>query len=90
MRIDAALSAAEDWRTIVALHANLGRQPIADMWLRPGRVAGYEFLPLDSIAAITEEAKAMRNCLNTYGQNLAHNRSRVLTRMRIISLSWKL
>lgn len=77
MRIDAARSAAEDWRTIVALHANLGRQPIADMWLRPGRVAGYEFLPLDSIAAITEEAKAMRNCLNTYGQNLAHNRSRV-------------
>ena len=77
MRIDAARSAAEDWRTVIALHANLGRQPIADMWLRPGRMAGYEFVPLDSIAAITDEAKAMRNCLKTYGQNLMHNRSRV-------------
>lgn len=77
MRIDAALSAANDWRTIVSLHANLGRLPIADMWLRAGRVADYEFVPLDSIAAITAEAKAMRNCLNSYGQNLAHNRSRI-------------
>lgn len=76
-RIDAACSAAEDWRTVIALHVNLGRQPIADMWLRPGRMAGYEFVPLDSIAAITDEAKTMRNCLQTYGQNLMHNRSRV-------------
>ncbi|WP_445217681.1 hypothetical protein ACKWRH_37725 [Bradyrhizobium sp. Pa8] len=77
MRIDAVRSAAEDWRAVVALHINLGRLPIADMWLRPGRMAGYEFVPLDSIAAITDEAKVMRNCLNTYGQNLMHNRSRV-------------
>lgn len=77
MRIDAARSAADDWRTVVALHVNLGRLPIADMWLRSGLMAGYEFMPLDSIAAITAEAKAMRNCLNTYGQNLAHNRSRI-------------
>ncbi len=71
MRIDAARSAAEVWRTVVALHTNLGRLPIADMWLRPGRMADYEFVPLDSIAAITDEAKAMRNCVNTYGQDLA-------------------
>ncbi|WP_349631889.1 hypothetical protein [Bradyrhizobium iriomotense] len=77
MRIDAARSAANDWRTVVALHANLGRLPIADMWLRPGRMAGYEFMPLDSISAITAEAKAMRNCLNSYGGALAHNRSRL-------------
>lgn len=77
MRIDAVRSAAEDWRAVVTLHINLGRLPIADMWLRPGRMAGYEFVALDSIAAITDEAKAMRNCLNTYGQNLMHNRSRV-------------
>ncbi|MBR0853974.1 hypothetical protein JQ570_06120 [Bradyrhizobium liaoningense] len=77
MRFDAARSAAEDWGTVVALHVNLGHLPIADMWLRPGRVAGYEFVPLDSIAAITEEAKAMRNCLSSYGGELAHNRSRL-------------
>ncbi|WP_246504392.1 PcfJ domain-containing protein [Bradyrhizobium agreste] len=77
LRIDAARSAAENWRTVFALHTNLGRLPIADMWLRPGRMAGYEFVPLDGIAAITEEAKAMRNCLNSYGGDLAHNRSRL-------------
>lgn len=77
MRIDAARSAAHDWRTIATLHVNLGRLPIADMWLRAGHVAGYEFVPLDSMAAIAEEAKAMRNCLNSYGPNLVHNRSRI-------------
>ncbi|WP_244430075.1 PcfJ domain-containing protein [Bradyrhizobium liaoningense] len=77
MRIDAARSAAHDWRTIATLHVNLGRLPIADMWLRAGHVAGYEFVPLDSMAAIAEEAKAMRNCLNSYGPNLVHNHSRM-------------
>lgn len=77
MRIDAARAAASDWLTIVALHANLGRKAIADMWLRPGRMAGYEFMPLDSIAAIIEEAKAMRNCLRTFGNSLAHNQARL-------------
>ena len=77
MRIGPALAAADAWRTIVALHANLGRAPIADMWLRAARVDGYDFLPLSSIAAITEETDAMRNCLRTYGYNLAHNRSRL-------------
>jgi hypothetical protein len=59
MRIGAARSAASDWRMIVALHANLGRLQISDMWLRTGRIAGYEFVPLNSIAAIADEAKAM-------------------------------
>lgn len=77
MRIGEALKAAEDWLTTVGLHANLGRQPITDMWLRAARVAGYDFLPLDTIAAITEEAEAMGNCLRSYGFSLAHNRSRL-------------
>ena len=77
MRIGAALAAADDWRMMIALHVNVGLQPISDMWLQAGRVAGYDFLPLNSTATIAEEAKAMRNCLNTYGYNLAHNRSRL-------------
>jgi hypothetical protein len=40
-------------------------------------VAGYDFVPRTSISAIAEEAHAMRNCLRTYGYNLAHNRSRL-------------
>jgi hypothetical protein len=77
MRIGTAVEAADQWRMIVALHANLGRRPITDMWLGAARVAEYDFLPLTSIAAITEEAEAMKNCLKTYGYNLAHNRSRL-------------
>jgi hypothetical protein len=77
MRVGPALAAAERWRTIVSLHLNLGPRPISEMWLPPARVAGYDFVPLASISAISEEATAMRNCLNTYGYNLAHNGSRL-------------
>ena len=77
MGMAAALAAAQKWRQVIALHVSLGPQPIADMWLQPGRVAGYDFLPLSSIAAIAEEADTMRNCLRTYGYNLALNRSRL-------------
>jgi hypothetical protein len=77
IRIAAALAAADEWRMNVALHVNLGREPITDMWCRPGRMAGYDFVPLSSVAAIAEEADAMKNCLRTYGHNLAHNRSRL-------------
>ena len=77
MHIGPALAAAEHWRTTFSLHLNLGPRPIAEMWLHCASVAGYDFLPLDSITAIAEEAKVMRNCLNTYGHNLAHNASRL-------------
>ena len=77
MKLDAALSAAAEWKTMIALHANVGRQPIRDMWLHPGRVGDYEFRPLDDIADIVEEGVAMRNCVRTYGDDIAHNRSRL-------------
>jgi hypothetical protein len=77
MRIGSALEAVDHWRDTFTLHVSLGQRPIADMWLQAARVAGYDFLPLTSVAAISEEAKAMRNCLNTYGDRLAHNRSRL-------------
>jgi hypothetical protein len=77
MHIGAAVEAADDWQVTIDLHVNLGRQPINDMWLQAGRVAGYDFLPLTSISDIIEEADAMRNCLKTYGESIAHNSSRV-------------
>lgn len=77
MRIGTALEAADDWRMLVALHVNLGRRGITDTWLEATRMGDYDFLPLTSIAEITDEADAMRNCLRTYGYNLAHNRSRL-------------
>src|SRR5215470_10030423 len=77
MRIGTALGAAEAWRTMVTLHVNFGCEPIADMWLQPACVGGFEFLPLMSSAAIIEEAAAMRNCLCTYGHRVARNSIRL-------------
>ena len=77
VHIGPALAAADAWRTMIDLHVNLGPRPIADVWLKSDRVAGYDFLPLSSIAAITDEAAAMSNCVRTYGHLLARNRSRL-------------
>jgi hypothetical protein len=77
MRFKTALAAAEDWRERAALHVYLGGATIADPWLTPGCVYGYEFVPLRCADDIVAEAAAMKNCLNTYGYNLAHNRSRL-------------
>jgi hypothetical protein len=77
MRFESARAAADDWRMRVALHLNIGTAPIADMWLQPAVVGGFEFVPLDSALVIAEEAAAMNNCLCDYGYNLAHNRSRL-------------
>jgi hypothetical protein len=77
LRIQSVLDGADDWRTMIGLHVNLGREPITELWLRPARVCGYDFRPLTSVSEIAEEAIAMSNCLRTYGYNLAHNRSRL-------------
>ena len=77
LRFKTALAAAEEWRLRAALHIDLGETPIADTWLTPGCVYNYEFIPLLSVDDIVAEAAAMKNCLKTYGSNLAHNRSRL-------------
>jgi hypothetical protein len=77
MRIGSALSAADQWRNSICLHTALGRESIADPWLQPARVAGYDFTPLRSAREIDEEATAMKNCLRSYGYDLAHNRVRL-------------
>ncbi|WP_456668894.1 hypothetical protein [Bradyrhizobium sp. USDA 3240] len=77
MQIGSALAAADAWHTMISLHVSLGAQEITDMWLQPGRVEGYDFIPLNSTMGISEEADVMQNCLRTYGANLAHNRSRL-------------
>jgi len=77
MRVGTALDAAQEWRTIVNLYVNLGREPIADMWFQPAQVAGLDFLPLTSTSAIIEEAAAMRNCVCTYGYRVARNHIRL-------------
>jgi hypothetical protein len=77
LRFKTALDGAWAWHARAGLHINLGEAPIADTWLTPGCVHGYEFVPLRCADDIVAEAAAMKNCLNTYGYNLAHNRSRL-------------
>jgi hypothetical protein len=77
MRFGSALSAANHWQTRFDLYAHLGCRPVADMWLQPAQVAGYDFEPLASTSAIAEEAAVMKNCVSIYGYRVAQNRSRL-------------
>jgi hypothetical protein len=77
-----ALEAANDWRTTIDLHVNLGRKRITELWLLPVHVGGYEFEPLTSVSEIAEEAGAMGNCVRIYGHELAHNLSRLWSMRR--------
>jgi hypothetical protein len=76
MHFTTAVDAANRWHTQINLRVNLGDAPIADTWLGRGFAGGYEFVPIQSAAELTEEADAMANCLATYGYRLAHGRSR--------------
>jgi len=82
MQIEQAIKAADAWQELFALHLDLGPRPIADMWLQPGRVGGFDFMPLDCSAAVAEEAAAMKNCVRTYGDTLAHDQSRLWSMRR--------
>jgi hypothetical protein len=77
MRFATALDAAEDWRTRIELHINVGDAPIREMWLPPARVCDFDFVPLRSAADLEQEATAMKNCVCDYGDSLAHNWSRL-------------
>jgi hypothetical protein len=72
-----AREAASEWLAVIDLHTNLGAGKIADVWLAPGVVDGYEFVPLISAQDLLEEAGAMKNCVRGYGSSLAHNYSRL-------------
>ena len=77
MRIGPAVDAARDWQATVRVHVRLGRQRIADVWLQPARVGGYDFVPLTSASDLAEEAAAMKNCVRSYCYCLAQNRVRL-------------
>jgi len=77
MQGKAALEAASNWLAEVTLYANLGDDRIADVWLQPASVDGYDFVPLRTIPEIVEEARAMKNCVRRYGPYLARNSVRL-------------
>lgn len=72
-----AIQDAHKWRAAVGLYVNLGDEVIADVWMQPQTVGGYDFVPLRTFTDIAEEADIMRNCLYLYGDTLVHNCSRL-------------
>lgn len=77
MSMKAATQVAAVWVDAIDLYLNLGDAPLGDMWLSPGRVGGFDFVPLATATDVLLEARAMGNCLRTYGRDLAHNASRL-------------
>lgn len=77
MRMNTAVAAADLWRSSVDALASLGDESIADTWFKPGNVDGYEFIPLATASQIIDEGRIMRNCVRTYGANVAHDYCRL-------------
>ncbi|MGA7711149.1 MAG: hypothetical protein WCA81_04550 [Rhizomicrobium sp.] len=77
MRMRAAVTAADNWRSSIDAVASLGDESIADIWFKPANVDGYEFVPLATASDIIDEGRIMKNCVRTYGANAAHDYCRL-------------
>jgi hypothetical protein len=77
MQYKAAATAAADWFRDLDLYLFLGTDAVADAWLTPATVDGYEFVPLRTAKEIADEAAAMRHCVNDYGEFIRQDESRV-------------
>lgn len=77
MRFDAAQGAASEWRTNVGLYVRLSEEPLASAWLKPGRIGGFDIVPLQSYTDIVDEAMVMRHCVRWYGDDLTANLCRL-------------
>jgi hypothetical protein len=66
-----------EWLKHVKLLADLDPEGIADPWLPPATIAGYQIQPLDTAEAIAQEAREMRNCLVEYSGLVSRNVSRL-------------
>jgi len=71
MGFNAALDAARAWLNRLSIELAFGERPISDLWLRPGVFEGHDFVPLDTIESIDQEATAMDNCIRTYVYDVA-------------------
>jgi hypothetical protein len=77
MEYKAALDAVLSWREALDLHLHLGSRYVEELWHKPGFIGGYEFVPLRTAAEIEAEARAMQNCLRTYGELVAQDTTRL-------------
>lgn len=82
MGYDRAVGLAAQWLRTADLHLNLGREALADIWLTPAQIDGYDFVPLRTAADIAEEAVAMRHCVAEYGSYVRHDECRLWSMRR--------
>ncbi len=94
MGMRAAASSARCWYDAVDLEVHLGSGVVDDVWLEQTRFGAYEFAPLRTVAEVTEEARAMENCVRSYGEGLVHARARLWSmredgaRVATMKVSW--
>jgi hypothetical protein len=95
MELKAAFAAAEDWYQTVYLYAYLGDWTIRDVDLNPGNVGGFDIRPLRSAEEIVAEARAMKNCVRTYGPELKRGTERLWSvqrrgrRVATLCVAWR-
>ncbi|MES1199015.1 MAG: hypothetical protein ABUS48_03450 [Pseudomonadota bacterium] len=80
--LDNANNAARVWSENVRLHLDLGDRVVDDEWFETAEIEGYTFAPLRTAAEVLQEARAMKNCLRTYGSSIAEGWSRVWSMRR--------
>lgn len=73
---------SREWRCNVLFFVEIGDDPIADMWLEPGTVGGFDFFPLRTYADVASEAIEMKNCVRIYGNYIGENMSRLWSMRR--------
>jgi hypothetical protein len=66
-----AIRNATHWLQYVTLLTQVGRDGLTDTWLCAGTSDRYRFEPLATPAQIVAEARAMRNCVASYGDALS-------------------
>jgi hypothetical protein len=79
MSLETAACSAKSWLNRMRLVLQLRRGAISDPWLEPGEARGFTFHPLLDHTAILEEAHAMQNCADQYGDRLARDKCRLFS-----------
>jgi hypothetical protein len=73
---------ASEWRSNVLFFVEIGDDAVADIWLEPASVGGFDFVPLHTYADIASEAIEMKNCVRTFGSYIGENMSRLWSMRR--------
>lgn len=68
---------ASAWLERIELALATGEEGLADVWLIPGHAAGFDFVPLRTLADVLDEASIMRNCVASYGGSLGEGYCRL-------------